>query len=295
MIKKCEQCGKEFEAKADRYKLCSRECVNAWLKGRHKRPKKNPKYSQVVYKQCEYCGKTFAVNGYKRYSTQRFCNRKCKQNASRKREEIACEWCGKLFYPYADNARYCSLSCSSKAQVNSKFDAAREEIKSRSAIRKENLKRQKQEELLEKEKQKLREKREKSKQISFVFLECKRCGSPFISMKSYAKYCCESCRKKQYNYDGYHARRIKEKAAHKENISLEVLYKRDNGTCYICGKLCRYDDYIVRDGVFIAGDYYPSIDHVVPLAAGGEHSYSNVRLAHRICNSIKSAKIITPL
>ena len=38
---------------------------------------------------------------------------------------------------------------------------------------------------------------------------------------------------------------------------------------------------------FIADNMYPSIDHVKLLARGGLHEWSNVKLAHRICNSIK--------
>lgn len=30
-----------------------------------------------------------------------------------------------------------------------------------------------------------------------------------------------------------------------------------------------------------------TIDHIVPLSVGGEHSMSNCQLAHRICNSLK--------
>ena len=33
----------------------------------------------------------------------------------------------------------------------------------------------------------------------------------------------------------------------------------------------------------------PSIDHIVPLSKGGEHSYANCALAHTGCNSAKSA------
>lgn len=31
-----------------------------------------------------------------------------------------------------------------------------------------------------------------------------------------------------------------------------------------------------------------TLDHVIPLARGGEHSYSNVRCAHYWCNAIKT-------
>ena len=75
------------------------------------------------------------------------------------------------------------------------------------------------------------------------------------------------------------------------DITVEGLYRRDNGTWYLCGGRCNYEDYTVIDGTFIAGDWYPSIDHVIPLAKGGEHSWNNVMLAHRLCNSRKSDKV----
>lgn len=70
-------------------------------------------------------------------------------------------------------------------------------------------------------------------------------------------------------------------------ISLKDLFERDGGECYLCHGSCSWSDYIQKDGVFIAGKNYPSIDHVIPLARGGAHSWDNVRLAHFYCNSIK--------
>jgi 5-methylcytosine-specific restriction endonuclease McrA len=32
----------------------------------------------------------------------------------------------------------------------------------------------------------------------------------------------------------------------------------------------------------------PTIDHIVPLAAGGDDIKANVQLAHFLCNSVKS-------
>ena len=34
-----------------------------------------------------------------------------------------------------------------------------------------------------------------------------------------------------------------------------------------------------------------SKDHIIPLAKGGEHSWDNIQLAHRICNSLKADKV----
>ena len=70
------------------------------------------------------------------------------------------------------------------------------------------------------------------------------------------------------------------------------LYKRDDGICKICGKKCNYNDYREdENGSFIAGNDYPSIDHIVPISKGGQHTWDNVQLAHMICNSIKNNKI----
>ena len=77
------------------------------------------------------------------------------------------------------------------------------------------------------------------------------------------------------------------------NISLEKLTQRDKGVCKICGREVDINDYYYSDeGYFIAGNNYPSIDHIIPLAKGGTHTWNNVQLAHRYCNSIKSDNII---
>ena len=75
-----------------------------------------------------------------------------------------------------------------------------------------------------------------------------------------------------------------------KDITLEKLYNRDNGICAICGGRCNYENYIFKDTTFIAGNTYPSIDHIKPLSKGGSHTWDNIQLAHKQCNSIKSNK-----
>lgn len=76
------------------------------------------------------------------------------------------------------------------------------------------------------------------------------------------------------------------------SISLDALMERDAGICWICGKRVDTNDYHWKDKIFVAGNNYPSIDHVIPLAKGGRHEWQNVKLAHRICNSRKGATIM---
>lgn len=54
-----------------------------------------------------------------------------------------------------------------------------------------------------------------------------------------------------------------------EDVDPKVVFERDGGICGIC------DEAI--EGAF-------DVDHVVPLAHGGEHSYGNVRATHVKCN-----------
>lgn len=54
--------------------------------------------------------------------------------------------------------------------------------------------------------------------------------------------------------------------------------RRDGWTCHLCGEQC--DPALpVRDRG------YPTVDHIVPISAGGKDSLANVALAHRGCNS----------
>lgn len=74
-------------------------------------------------------------------------------------------------------------------------------------------------------------------------------------------------------------------------INLQGLIERDRYRCALCGELIDINDYSVRGGAFIAGDNYPSIDHIIPLSRGGAHSWKNVQLAHFRCNTLKGNAI----
>lgn len=75
------------------------------------------------------------------------------------------------------------------------------------------------------------------------------------------------------------ARHAKLKGATKiERVRPRVIYARDKFTCGICGKPIDMDTRAPHP-------LSPSLDHVVPLSAGGQHTSLNLRAAHFICNS----------
>lgn len=122
-----------------------------------------------------------------------------------------------------------------------------------------------------------------------TFSVCKECGAVFVPERSGVLYCSDTCRRKEANRKSSRRKdwRLKGKIVDRD-IDLRDLARISGNVCALCGKAVDWNDYETRDnGVVVCGDYYPSIDHIVPLAHDGLHSWSNVQLAHRICNTMK--------
>lgn len=73
-------------------------------------------------------------------------------------------------------------------------------------------------------------------------------------------------------------------SAFDESVSLTELFKRDRGTCQLCGTAV----FRMKKGVFNRND--ATVDHIVPLSRGGLHKWGNVQLTCRGCNVKKNAK-----
>ena len=82
------------------------------------------------------------------------------------------------------------------------------------------------------------------------------------------------------------------KAAKQDDIDLDALIERDGGICYICKKKTDKRRSFHRNEK--RGDMrnYPSINHVIPISRGGSHTWDNVRLACRSCNSKKGGRLV---
>ena len=118
-------------------------------------------------------------------------------------------------------------------------------------------------------------------------VKCEICGKTFTTYRLTQVCCSAECGNKRFNRISSHRKdaRITDDKRVDKDITALSLFDRDGGVCWICGERCDLTDYTVKDGTIICGNKYPSIDHIIPICDGGEDSWDNVRLAHRICNS----------
>lgn len=146
-----------------------------------------------------------------------------------------------------------------------------------------------------------------------VATRCAACGTSFDGDKRNRLYCSGSCRKVgKLRYDTayerpperrheankrwreshpdtnrdksqrYRARKI---ARHVEDVSSQAVLERDGWVCRLCG-------FLIDRSLSYPDPMSQSVDHRIPLIAGGEHSMANCQAAHLICNIRKGASIV---
>ena len=317
----CKQCGKEFNGNKRR-KYCNEECrkernreVDRIRKRKERKNMSNEQKTILAEKQRERAKKRWRENKQPRVcrvckmefipnhnGTRTFdCSDECyKEQRRRKNRErmrkvnppkpdvtIICEWCGELHTVpsrTAHQARFCSDDC--RYTWRSRVVYEHKPIEERNAERKRlKLIRQK----------RLAKERKEAYLKRLTIKECEWCNESFKTDIPSQVTCSDECRRKRRNRLASirSDKRINESNLIDADITLEKLYKRDKGICYLCGTECDYDDITITDeGYYIAGKTYPSIDHVKPLSKGGKHAWNNVKLAHHWCNSQKSDNII---
>lgn len=198
------------------------------------------------------------------------------------RADLRCKVCGEVFNRAMGSIRHGKVACPTCMAA---------EAKRRAQIKKAKVEERKAEaERLRIERERI--KTEKEAERERIRIErihpCPVCGT----ITDRPKYCSERCAKKVANaYGELRRRNLIKSAMVDKDITVDGLYIRDKGRCAICGGHCDWDDYTVRNGTKVCGDWYPSVDHIIPLAKGGLHSWDNVQLAHRRCNWEKSDEV----
>ena len=259
----CKYCGKEFTSNNKKKKYCSNECYLSLTKNNREK---------CI---CRNCNKEF----YKRSSggdKNLFCSQACSGEYIKKNIKRYCTTCGSELK--GNNRKYCSDECKKKAKV--KKYVCNHCGESFESITKKLY--------CSKECQYM-----KNRFIHEV-KECKYCGGKFETQFKKSKvFCSDDCRRKMANlrtklHDSKRAELIKVNGKIDSDITLKKLFRKHNGVCAICGRKCDYNDYeIDENGNYVVGNEYPSIDHIIPVSKGGTHTWENVQLAHRLCNSYK--------
>lgn len=142
---------------------------------------------------------------------------------------------------------------------------------------------------------------------------CRVCGVSFVGNLKNNTFCSEECRaegkkrfdsewaqrhpdraraaKRRYrqSHPEVHAdkearRRARKRVGIVEDVKREVVFERDGEICQLCGEPIDLD-------LSHPDPRSASIDHVIPLAHGGAHTYENCQAAHLICNILKSDRL----
>lgn len=116
---------------------------------------------------------------------------------------------------------------------------------------------------------------------------CDICGVEFcnlFSRQSNTTVCSDECKRKKRLIGKVRkekARKIRKRGIGCEVIDLMSVLERDGWRCQICG---------IDTPKQLRGsceDRAPEVDHIIPLAKGGLHTYQNVQCACRKCNREK--------
>lgn len=254
---------------------------------------------------CEECGKQhYAAN-----PKQKYCSPQCSNEARRIEPIYHCKWCSRPFFPKAKNRKtYCTRECAfADLKANAQPRVERCPAPTTCADCGQQIERprtnKKYCERIEcvKNRNKLRERSRFVGTPPRTFV-CSQCDREFVrqgkkaSGKRVTTYCSVRCAKKGSNQyrsvNGMKRKRreneVRERrliAATVERIRPRVVFKRDNWLCHVCGERCD------PESVF-PSPMYPTVDHVIPLARGGEHSYANVKCCCFSCNSRKRDLLI---
>jgi hypothetical protein len=77
-----------------------------------------------------------------------------------------------------------------------------------------------------------------------------------------------------------HRRRAAARGLNAENVDRQRVGERDGWRCGVCAKK-------VDPALVWPHPRSQSLDHVIPLSEGGEHTYANTRIAHLRCNVLR--------
>jgi len=269
----CECCGKEFECCFGKTRYCSKQCSD-YARRTH------PKMVQY-HKACRVCGRSFETLRSRSVTCSPECAKIYNRHSptSKKHINTTEKWVNAV----QDGFEYVSHS---KGRIKIKCKCCGNVIeRAKSTVRNKNVKC----EYCEEAKQ-LQEARQKMACFLIALKDaktpkqCASCGKTFTSNHPTQKYCSEKCKKTRKKSAGTYRRRCRHYGVYYDpSVTRIKVVRRDKNICQICGKTCNPKDKSWGS----LGPDFPTLDHIIPLAKGGTHTWNNVQCACAICNSYK--------
>lgn len=293
----CVHCGGPVGLKANSAERWKKYCSPACAASGHRRGLAKP-HGQSAEFQCANCSASVIRRASSHNDSFRFCSKSCWNDHQRARRATAiCQQCGASFDrrnrgPHDAN-KYCSRACGFAGSRKPKqpkpvltrqcticsvpFAVAHNAMYCGDECRKEHARR------------KARASAAKAHGVPVhTCKECRVTFSPPYGSKL-RKFCSPSClhtfgrREHRKRYGNNHRKRARLLGVRYESINRLKVFERDRWRCQLCGRKCQQR---------LSGsncDAAPELDHIIPLALGGGHTYENVQLACRGCNGAKGA------
>lgn len=257
--RQCVICGSAFKPLIVRQMCCCLACSRIATGNATKE-----RYAVCNVHTCQHCGKEYKA---KKSDRDTYCSRECSYTAralatAHRRQAVAhrvrtceCKQCGVTFVPQQRREEYCSDAC--------RVTRGRAVGNARAAAKKAATTKPR---------------------------ACKCCGREFLPLRGNKRrvFCGVRCMKKYAQRNGAKSLNSRGRQVlrsfygeawmdHYESINRQRVYERDGWKCGICGEA-------IDRQAKSPDDRSASVDHIVALSLGGDHTYANVRTAHFGCN-----------
>lgn len=206
----------------------------------------------------DYCSRECAFEHQTKWRNNEWKKKPCTKCGAKSKAECICgrldpricEVCGNVFTPVSNRSSVCSEGCRKTRNSQERRDWYRSHVGLQGGV---NV--------------------------------CHLCNRVEVYEKYFSrvdKGICVRCKKRSHRARQDANRRAGMRGG--DLITLLELWMRDNKRCCLCGRATRVPGK--------AGGWHKTmatIDHIVPLARGGTHTWSNVQLACAQCNTLKNA------
>lgn len=258
---------------------------------------------------CKFCKSFFGPLLPGRARKVTYCSKHCASRAKTHvklpdgtwvKPSLPCAYCGEDFETSRNRVKFCGYHCANSYNLTGYTKAVWPEVKALRSIASrvsKSLKYEPPEHVVSE----IEAIRSIAKNISSRIRECAHCGEMHIRRRPYYRMCSAECEteyrqkaKEAYRQtETYKKIRRASKSRRRarmrgagvvESIDPIAVFENAKWVCHICG------DKTLKSKRGTTHDRAPELEHIVALANGGTHTWSNVACACRKCNIEKGAK-----